>query len=115
MKQSVAIPGPPVPSLTAVAACVRDTIASEMTEAGVVVAGLLGGMRERINGSITCLVRTRSATSFETAHGGVDVPPWGHTLKPLRSGVVPPEDGQGRGQVSFFNWTSTTTTQCATR
>jgi len=43
-----------------VAACFKDAIASEIIEAGVVVAGLIGGMRERINGSITCLVRTRN-------------------------------------------------------
>ena len=50
----MAIPELSVPHVTAmVAAWVRDAIASEIIEAGV-VAGLLGGMREGMNWSITC-------------------------------------------------------------
>ena len=97
-----------------VAACVRDAIASEIIEAGVVVAGVLG-MRERIDGSITCSDKTRNATSYENSNqfSGNRYPSLGeHVLKFSR---LSPDDGQGRKQVSFFDCTSATAMQCDTR
>lgn len=55
-----------------------------------------------------------NATFIKSVHSGIDVPLWRHALKlpmPDSESIVPLDDSRGRGQVAFFNWTSTTATR----